>query len=67
MKIPEDVMKKWNELKSHGDGKKIAQESGHSEMHISRAFVTGECSDEVFESLAKFFKSKEGKIQSVLQ
>ena len=66
MKIPTDVFTKWQNLRSFGDGKKIASEKGLREVEVSRAFTTQECSDEVFEKLAEFFKEKEEKIQKIL-
>jgi hypothetical protein len=69
MKIPEVLLQKWNDLKSHGDGKKIAEESGSvgiTKDDISRAFKNGECSDEVFEAIAGFYKEKEEKVKQYL-
>lgn len=66
MRIPDEVFKKWQDLRSFGDGKKISEQKGVSEMDISRAFTTQECSDETFEKLAEFFKQKEEKIKEYL-
>lgn len=68
MKIPEALLEKWLALKSYGDGKKIAEESdnGVNDMDVSRALAKGECSDRVFEAIAKYFKSKEEKINAYL-
>jgi len=66
MKIPDDVFKKWLDLRSFGDGKKIAEEKGITTMEISRAFTTQECSDSVFEKLAEFFKTKEERIKEII-
>lgn len=67
MKIPDEIFKKWRDLRSFGDGKKISEQKQITEMDISRAFTSQECSDEVFEKLADFFKAKEDKIQKILQ
>lgn len=69
MKIPEALLEKWTELKSHGDGVKIADASGPegiTDMDVSRAFITKECSDKVFGFIASFYKEKEEKVKSYL-
>lgn len=67
MKIPEELQKKWDELRTHGDNKKIVEENtGINEMDVSRAITNGECRDEVFDAIAKFYKSKERKIKQYL-
>ncbi len=67
MIIPSELLKKWNELKSHGDGKKISDENQDvTYMDVSRAFSKGECSDKVFEAIAQFYKSKEERIKEYL-
>lgn len=66
MKIPEELFKKWSDLRSHGDGKKISQATGLSEKEVSAAFKTQECPDEVFEKIASFFQGKEEKIKAFL-
>lgn len=67
MKIPDELFKKWVELRSFGDGKKINQAKGISEMDISRAFTTQECSDENFVKLAEFFKEKEERLKPYVE
>lgn len=66
MKIPEELFKKWSDLRSHGDGKKISQATGLTEKEVSAAFKTQECTDEVFEKIAEFFKGKEEKVNQYL-
>lgn len=66
MKIPDELFSKWKDLKSFGDGKKIAEQKGISEMDTSRAFTTQECSDENFIKLAEFFKEKEEMVKEYL-
>lgn len=67
MRIPDEVFKKWQDLRSFGDGKKISEQKNITEVDISRAFTTQECSDETFEKLAEFFKEKEERIQKIIQ
>lgn len=68
MKIPDELMKKWQDLRSHGDGKSIVEQNqGITEMSVSRAFTTGECSDEVFTAIADFYKDKEERVNQYLQ
>ncbi len=67
MIIPVEILKKWSDLRSHGDGKKIADEnSGISEMDVSKAFNKGECPDRVFAAIADFYKAKEEKVKEYL-
>lgn len=67
MKVPVELMKKWEALRSFGDGKKIAESSPDvNEVDVSRALNTGECSDEVFHAIASFFKKKEEEVNQYL-
>lgn len=66
MKIPDELFKKWTDLRSHGDGKKIADTKGLNENDVSRAFNTQECSDDTFEKLAEYYKEKEEKVNQFL-
>lgn len=66
MKIPDALKKKWQDLWSHGDGKKIAERSGCTQNDISRALNSDDCSDEVFEAIASFYKEKEEKLKEYL-
>lgn len=67
MKIPDELKKKWDDLRSFGDGKKIAEAYEEvNEVDVSRAFNTGECSDEVFHAMADFFKKKEDSVKQYL-
>lgn len=59
MKIPADLLTRWKDLRSHGDGKKISTQADITEMDVSRAFSNGECSDDVFRAIADFYKEKE--------
>lgn len=67
MKIPEEIFNKWKDLRSHGDGKKIAKTGGISEMDVSRAFNTQECSDEVFTVIASFYRKKEASVKEFIK
>lgn len=67
MKIPDELLKKWASLRSHGDHVKIAaQNQKVTNMDISRAINTGECSDLVFDAIAGFYKEKEEKVKEYL-
>lgn len=68
MKIPDELMQRWQDLKTYGDGKKIADANSDTvnEMDVSRAFNKGECTDTVFEAMAKFYKEKEVMIKQYL-
>lgn len=66
MKIPDELFNKWQDLRSYGDGKKIAERAGLSEVEVSRAMTTQECSDKVFEEIAAYYKEKEEKVKEYL-
>lgn len=67
MKIPEELMKKWLDLRTQGDGKKIVEKNdGITENDVSRAFTTGSCSDNIFKIIADFYKEKENLIKEYL-
>lgn len=66
MRIPDELFKKWGALRSHGDGKKIYDQTGLSQAEVSKAFKSQECTDETFEKLANYFQSKEEKIKEYL-
>lgn len=38
MKIPDKIFSQWKDLRTHGDGKKIAEQKGITEMDVTRAF-----------------------------
>lgn len=68
MKIPGDILKKWIDLRTYGDGKAIAEKSEEvSENDVSRAFKKGECSDTVFIAMAGFYKEREEKVNMALK
>jgi hypothetical protein len=68
MKIPDELFKKWEVLRSHGDGKKIAgANQGVTQMDVSRAFSSGECSDKTFNAIAGYYTKKEKKVKAILQ
>lgn len=66
MKIPEELFNRWQALRSYGDGKKIAEKGGLTEVEVSKAMTTQECSDKVFEEIAAFYKEKEEKVKEYL-
>jgi hypothetical protein len=59
MKIPDKLKTKWELLRSADDANKLSEimEGGYPEL-FRRAFRVGECSDEVFEVMAEFYKNK---------
>lgn len=68
MKIPEELMKRWQDLRTYGDNKKIAESTGDkiNEMAVSRAFTSGECPDDTFQAIADFYKEKEKLVNQYL-
>lgn len=59
MKIPKEIIEKWLELRSDQDMQKIAEVADVHAQTIRNAFNNKECSDEVFEAMAKFYKAKD--------
>lgn len=66
MKIPDDLFEKWKMLRSHGDGKKIAEQKGINIMDVSRAFTLQECSDQTFKAIADFYEAKKEMVNVYL-
>lgn len=66
MKVPDKIFNAWQDLRSHGDAKKIAEQKGITEMDVSRAFKNQECSDAVFEAIAEFYKDKQDLVREYM-
>jgi hypothetical protein len=66
MRVPDKIFSQWTTLRSQGDGKKIAEQKGISEMDVSRAFTTQECSDTVFEAIADYFEEKRKLVEKYM-
>lgn len=66
MKVPDKLFAQWQDLRTHGDGKKIAQQNGITEMDVTRAFNTQECSDDTFKAIADFYKDKQEIIEAYM-
>lgn len=69
MQIPDELFKKWTVLRSHGDGKKIAESNkgAITRTDVSRAFTNQECTDDIFKIIADFYSKKEKKVKAYLQ
>jgi hypothetical protein len=66
MTIPNELLGKWEVLRSAGDMTEIAERADVSTVTISKAFSTAKCSDEVFKVIAEFYQDKEEMISSYL-
>ena len=67
MQIQKEILEKWKQLRSFGDGTKIAAANpGIAKMLVSKAFKKGECNDEVFKAMAEFYQEKEKQISQYL-
>jgi hypothetical protein len=70
MEIPKDLLEKWEVLKAQGDPERIVEsmpaDSRVSFQTIRNAFNTGECSPEVFEAIAEFYKKRAERIAQFL-
>jgi hypothetical protein len=66
MKIPGELIEKWELLYSDGDYIKIADKIERSRVTVAKIFTTAQCSDEQFELIADFYKEKEDLINQYL-
>jgi len=67
MEIPEKLRKKWETLRSPGDGEKMAEKlDGSAAETFNRAFREGKCRDEVFKVMAAFYEEKVNLIKEYL-
>ena len=67
MEIPEKLRKKWEALRSPGDGDKMAEKlEGSAAETFNRAFREGKCRDEVFKVMAHFYEEKAKLIKEYL-
>ena len=68
MVIDNKTLETWKKLRSHGDGKRIAELNPTiNDMDISRAFKLGRCSDEIFVMISKYYKNKRRKMASFIR
>ncbi len=68
MVIAKKTLAEWKKLRSHGDGKRIAEKNPTiNDMDVSRAFKLGRCSDEVFAAMVKYYRGKSEKMDKLLQ
>jgi len=67
MEIPGKLLKKWEALRSPGDGEKMAEKlNGSAAETFNRAFREGKCRDEVFKVMAAFYEEKANLIKEYL-
>lgn len=67
MKIPNKLLRDWEQLRSNGDAQKIAEIAGVSVMTIYRAFRDEVCNDDVLEAIAKYYKDKKDRVDAIIQ
>lgn len=66
MTIPEELLQKWENLKSEGDNGKLSDLLGRTPQTVLNIFKSGSCSDEQFKTIADFYKEKEDLIKEYL-
>ena len=66
MTIPVEQLDKWMQLKSHGDGKAIAEKAGVNEQTVSYALKVGRANDELYAIMADYFQEKEQRFSDYL-
>ena len=62
MKIPKEVLNKWEGLKDRGDIPELEKLTGKSQPVISKAFQ-GTCTAEVFKVIADFYNEREKMVK----
>lgn len=67
MQIPDELLKKWNVLRSPGDSERMSEKlEGSAGETFNRAFREGKCRDEVFKIMAEFYEEKAEMIKEYL-
>lgn len=70
MEVPQEILAKWKQLRTHGDAEKIAQTMPEatrvSDETIRRVFVNGQCNDDVFKAIADFYEARVEMIKQYL-
>jgi AcrR family transcriptional regulator len=66
MRIPNQLLREWEKLRSGGDAIKIAELANVSPMTIYRAFRDEVCNDKVLDVIAKYYKEKKAKIDNLI-
>jgi hypothetical protein len=62
MIVDKEVYNEWKILKDHGDIKRIADESGITNETIGNALKEGECSEDTYAAIAKYYSEKKERI-----
>jgi hypothetical protein len=66
MTIPNELLEKWKQYKSHGDHKAIAEMAGVTEGQVHYALKVGRANPELFAIMADFYEDKEDRFSSYL-
>lgn len=64
MKIETKVLRKWKQLKQHGDYSAIAIMKKFDYRAVSLAFDKKECSEEVYTAIDAFYKERENRTKA---
>lgn len=66
VQIPEDMFKRWKELRGHGDGVKIKEDNPSMiDNKFNRAFKNGRCDEKTFVALKKFYDKKDKEVKKL--
>jgi hypothetical protein len=66
MKISEQILSEWKEIKGPQDAAKLAELTNVHRSYINRALRGGEVSEWVFVEIAKFYRAKKKRLQKML-
>lgn len=67
MNVPNEILAKWEILRSSGDPAAIAEIAGVHPETIRKVFRTGEASISVFNVIAKYYKKRDKEINAYIQ
>ena len=66
MQIPEELKKKWKDLRHEGDADIIASKIGVTGATVRNAFRLGKCSPQLFSEMGKFYAKRLQKVKQYL-
>ena len=59
MKVPKNIIDRWDVYRSHGDLSEIARIAGVNVMTVHRVFTHGRITPDLFEIMAQFYAERE--------
>lgn len=66
MTIPAETMERWLKLQTHGDFKRISDQTNIPYQRIWYAFDKGKCSPKTFTAIADFYAEREEMLREYM-